>query len=375
MIETSSPSSICRLMLSSAVVSTRSVRYSLLTCSRPDHDGSSPIGDSPGRGEGSRSCRRGSLPPPRAGRPGPRRARAPDRPKRTARRTARPLSAGSTTKTGARPPGRRRRSCPCGRAGRRGGTAVTTRTSTRRLLRSLAWSASSRLDGEADGAVLDRGMDARPAGRSSTSPSTMTRAGRPAARPGGVDVGNGRLDAEGVEVGDAGDDLAALHGGALLGQHPGEDAGAVRAGGGELELAARLDELLAQGGEVEVQPGELRPGGAPLPLDGLARAGRARSPPSSPRPPRPAGSPRRPARRRAACGSARPGIPGPRRRGGRSRCGRAGRRGSSPGSTGAAPARWPSSRAGPPAARGPAGRPRCRGGGSPPRRAPSRRAA
>ena len=82
-----------------------------------------------------------------------------------------------------------------------------------------------------------------------------------------MDVGHRGLDAERVEIGDAGDHVAAPHGRPLLGDDPGEDARAVRARGGELEQPAGVVALLAQRREVELHAFELRVRAAPRALD------------------------------------------------------------------------------------------------------------
>ena len=67
-----------------------------------------------------------------------------------------------------------------------------------------------------------------------------------------VDVGSRRLDAVRALVGDTRKDLTSLKRDARIVDGPGQHAGAVGAGGGELELASRLCELVAKDAEVEL---------------------------------------------------------------------------------------------------------------------------
>ena len=125
---------------------------------------------------------------------------------------------------------------------------------------------------ELDGAVLDRRIDAgEPAGERLGVQHHAHEL--PRVEAGGVDVRHRALDAERVEVGDAGDHGAARHHSAFLRHHPGEDAGAVRPGRGELEQADGVVALLAQGREVELDALELRVGRAAGAVDGRLELG------------------------------------------------------------------------------------------------------
>ena len=160
--------------------------------------------------------------------------------------------------------------------------SVMTRTSTRRLGRRPpepdAGSASATVNCRTPFSTVGKtSRRCRPAALVDEDDGR-----HPGVQPAGVDVGDGGVDAERRQVGDARDDVAAAHQRAFLRQHPRQHAVAIRLGRRQVEEAPGLRRLPCRASRARATACRAPPASRPRRWRAAPAAAPARSAPASP---------------------------------------------------------------------------------------------